>query len=217
MTHVASEMQRLGMNLPLLIGGATTSRAHTAVKIAPSYEHPVIHVLDASRSVGVVNSLLNPDQKPGVRRENAHRLPALREEHAGKRARPAKRCSTLEARARQDDRRLDWAATRIDTPAFLGRRVIDDQPLDELGAVHRLVAVLPHVGIARSVIPASSTTRTWASRRGSLYDDARRAAGPGHRRTALAPGAGGTTGFIPPTASATTSNSIPSEDAPRRC
>src|SRR3954454_10293155 len=73
MVHVAREMERQGLKLPLLIGGATTSRAHTAVKIAPGYSQPVVHVLDASRAVGVVGSLLNPKLKPafveGVRAE----------------------------------------------------------------------------------------------------------------------------------------------------
>ncbi|MCK7527214.1 MAG: hypothetical protein MZV64_61215 [Ignavibacteriales bacterium] len=63
MVHVAKEMERLGFKIPLLIGGATTSRVHTAVKIAPNYSSPVIHVLDASRSVPVVSNLINPDSK----------------------------------------------------------------------------------------------------------------------------------------------------------
>ena len=129
MTHVASEMQRLGFDLPLLIGGATTSRAHTAVKIAPSYTHPVIHVLDASRSVGVVNSLLNPDQKKVFAEKTRVEYDRLREEHAG-RGREKKMLTLEEARAKRTT--FDWAAARIDTPSFLGRRVIDDQPLAEL-------------------------------------------------------------------------------------
>ena len=68
MVHVAKEMERQGFSVPLLIGGATTSKAHTAVKIAPGYSQPVIHVLDASRAVGVVGSLLNPAPQAGLRR-----------------------------------------------------------------------------------------------------------------------------------------------------
>src|ERR1043166_5897757 len=64
MTHVAKEMERQGFKLPLLIGGATTSKAHTAVKIAPHYSEPVVHVLDASRAVPVTTSLLSPENKP---------------------------------------------------------------------------------------------------------------------------------------------------------
>ncbi len=129
MTHVASEMQRLGFDLPLLIGGATTSRAHTAVKIAPSYTHPVVHVLDASRSVGVVNSLLNPEQKTGFAEKTRVEYDRLREEHAG-RGREKKMLTLEEARTKRTP--VDWAAARIDTPSFLGRRIIDDQPLEEL-------------------------------------------------------------------------------------
>ena len=129
MTHVAAEMQRLGMNLPLLIGGATTSRAHTAVKIAPSYTQPVVHVLDASRAVGVVGALLNPEQKPAFVEKTSTDYQRLRDEHANRGG--SRRMLTL-AEAREKAPPADWAATRIDTPAFLGRRVIDDQPLEGL-------------------------------------------------------------------------------------
>ena len=87
MTHVAREMERQGFTVPLLIGGATTSRVHTAVKIAPHYGQPVIHVLDASRAVGVVSSLLSDDQKPAFVSEITREQQAAREQHAGKRAR----------------------------------------------------------------------------------------------------------------------------------
>ena len=82
MSHVASEMKREGFNIPLLIGGATTSKAHTAVKIAPHYEQEVIHVLDASRAVGVVSSLLNPEQKKVFSKENYSSQEKLRKQHA---------------------------------------------------------------------------------------------------------------------------------------
>ena len=129
MTHVASEMQRLGLKTPLIIGGATTSRAHTAVKIAPSYENPVIHVLDASRSVGVVNSLLHPEQKIEFAEKTRAEYQRLREEHAG-RGREKKMLTLEEARTKATP--IDWATTRIDKPAFLGRRILEDQPLEEL-------------------------------------------------------------------------------------
>ncbi len=129
MTHVASEMQRLGMNLPLIIGGATTSRAHTAVKIAPSYSQPVVHVLDASRAVGVVGALISPEQKPAFVEKTRTDYQRLREEHAGKGA--GRRMLAI-TEAREKAPPMDWATTRIDTPAFLGRRVIEDQPLEEL-------------------------------------------------------------------------------------
>ena len=84
MSHVASEMQRQGFTTPLLIGGATTSRAHTAIKIAPHYDHPVIYVPDASRAVGVVSSLLSADQSAFYRAEVAADYEKIRVQHAGK-------------------------------------------------------------------------------------------------------------------------------------
>ena len=129
MTHVAAEMERQGLKLPLLIGGATTSRAHTAVKIAPSYTQPVVHVLDASRAVGVVGALLNPEHKPAFVEKTLGDYQRLRDEHASKGGN--RRMLTL-AEAREKAPPTDWAATRIDVPSFLGRRVIDDQPLEDL-------------------------------------------------------------------------------------
>ena len=83
MVNVAKEMQRRGMDLPLLIGGATTSRQHTAVRIAPAYEQPVVHVLDASRVVGVVSALLDPERKSDARRPRTVELQdRLRAQHA---------------------------------------------------------------------------------------------------------------------------------------
>jgi len=128
MVHVAKEMTREGFDVPLLIGGATTSKAHTAVKIAPSYEPSVVHVLDASRAVGVVGSLMNSEQKPGfmqrVREDYGH----VRQAHHD---RGTKAVLPLEkARARRLS--CDWSDVDIPVPAFLGIRVIDDQPLAEL-------------------------------------------------------------------------------------
>src|SRR5438094_8655641 len=84
MVHVASEMEREGFDLPLLIGGATTSSAHTAVKIAPHYRASTVHVLDASRAVGVVNSLLNEQSKSEFDAKTRADYARLREEHASK-------------------------------------------------------------------------------------------------------------------------------------
>src|SRR5947209_6621578 len=86
MAHVAREMEREGFTLPLLIGGATTSRAHTAVKIAPAYHEPVVHVLDASRAVGVVSNLINPELKPALVESNAREQESAREQHRGRTA-----------------------------------------------------------------------------------------------------------------------------------
>jgi 5-methyltetrahydrofolate--homocysteine methyltransferase len=128
MVHVAKEMTREGFDVPLLIGGATTSKAHTAVKIAPSYEPSVIHVLDASRAVGVVGSLMNREQKTpfvqGVRQD----YDRVRQAHLTREARPV--LPLAEARGRRLT--SDWRALHIPEPEFLGIRVIADQPLVEL-------------------------------------------------------------------------------------
>ena len=122
MVHVASEMQRLNMALPLLIGGATTSPAHTAVKIEPRYEGPVIYVKDASRSVGVAQALVEPDTRDEIvakhRKENARR----REQHANKK-RLTPQLSLAEARERKH--KIDWAHYAPPAPTFLGNRVFD--------------------------------------------------------------------------------------------
>ncbi len=170
MTHVASEMQRLGMNLPLLIGGATTSRAHTAVKIAPSYGGPVIHVLDASRSVGVINSLLNPEQKKAFAEKTSEEYQRLRDEHAG-RSREKKMRTLEEARAKSTP--IDWAETRIDRPTFLGRREVADQPLDEL-VPYIDWSPFFHTWELRGRYPGIFDDPYVGKQARELYDDARR-------------------------------------------
>ena len=129
MVHVASEMQRLGMDLPLLIGGATTSPAHTAVKIEPCYEGPVIYVKDASRSVGVAQALVEPGTRGEIiektRRDNARR----REQHS-KKKRLAPQLSLNQARARKHH--IKWAEYDPPVPTFIGNRVFDDIDLSVL-------------------------------------------------------------------------------------
>src|SRR5438045_8020638 len=107
MVHVAQEMEREGFSLPLLIGGATTSRAHTAVKIAPHYRAGAVHVLDASRAVGVVSSLLSDESKEAVHQQTRDDYAGLREEHASKSR--EKKLITLEA-ARENRAPIEWAA-----------------------------------------------------------------------------------------------------------
>jgi 5-methyltetrahydrofolate--homocysteine methyltransferase len=129
MVHVAREMQRLKFDLPLLIGGATTSPAHTAVKIEPNYEGPVIYVKDASRSVGVAQALVEKDTRAELiertRADNARR----RERHAGK-GRLAPQLAILEARANR--RSIDWQTYEPPVPTFLGTRVFDNIELATL-------------------------------------------------------------------------------------
>jgi 5-methyltetrahydrofolate--homocysteine methyltransferase len=128
MGHVASEMQRLGLSLPLLIGGATTSRMHTAVKIAPCYSGPVVHVGDASRSVSVCQCLLSPEQKRRFLDQCSAEYDTLRAAHAARQA-PAL-VSLAEARANAF--RPDWAAYTPPAPRFTGRRVLASIDLAEL-------------------------------------------------------------------------------------
>src|SRR5438445_780876 len=112
MAHVAKEMEREGFSVPLLIGGATTSRAHTAVRIAPAYRHPVVHVLDASRAVGVVSSLSNKQQRPVFVRENCEEQEKIRQQFSGPRIAPL--VSLQEARARRAP--IDWTSYRPPAP-----------------------------------------------------------------------------------------------------
>jgi 5-methyltetrahydrofolate--homocysteine methyltransferase len=129
MVHVAQEMERLDFQVPLLIGGATTSRAHTAVKIAPQYSGPTVHVLDASRAAGVVGALISDELKPKFIEKNVGDQRRLREEYA---SRNAEKTLLPIGRARERATQIDWATTRIDVPQFTGRRILSNQLLDEL-------------------------------------------------------------------------------------
>src|SRR5580692_2005011 len=129
MVHVAKEMQRLGYRQPLLIGGATTSPAHTAVKIDPQYAGAVVYVKDASRSVGVCQQLVTQSSSEAyvatIKADNERR----REQHRNKGAK-APQLSLSQARAKKF--KIDWAAYAPPAPSFLGVRAFDDYPLDEL-------------------------------------------------------------------------------------
>jgi 5-methyltetrahydrofolate--homocysteine methyltransferase len=127
MTYVAREMERRGLKLPLLIGGATTSRAHTAVKIAPHYSEPVVHVLDASRAVPVTTSLLSDDGRAAFIARHRAEYDDLRKLHGAPRH---KLLPLAEARARRTP--LTWRAEDVPTPEFTGARVLDDVPLATL-------------------------------------------------------------------------------------
>jgi 5-methyltetrahydrofolate--homocysteine methyltransferase len=125
---VAEEMERRGLRLPLLIGGATTSREHTAVKIAPRYQGPTVHVLDASRAGPVVSALLDDKQREDFDGKNRAAQEESRQLFADKRKR--KLVGLADANARKPD--MAWNPAELATPSFLGRRVIEDQPLAEL-------------------------------------------------------------------------------------
>ncbi|HJW71130.1 MAG TPA: methionine synthase [Candidatus Binatia bacterium] len=121
MVHVAQEMQRRELHLPLLIGGATTSREHTAVKIAPRYGSSTVHVLDASRAVGVVASLLDAGKRAALDETNRAEQARIRDVFQQKAARPLDALSVADA-ARP---RLRWGAGDVAAPAFLGRHAVD--------------------------------------------------------------------------------------------
>ncbi len=134
MVHVAKEMQRLDFKLPLLIGGATTSAAHTAVKIAPHYEEPVVHVLDASRVIGVVSQLLSPENKGAFVTEMQEKQEKQRVEFGDRRG--ARKLLPL-AEARRRAQPTEWSIVDIPRPEFLGTRVFssDGAPRSHEAAV----------------------------------------------------------------------------------
>ena len=129
MVHVAHEMKRRGMHLPLLIGGATTSRMHTAVKIAPQYDEGVVHVLDASRSVTVAGSLLSNEQKPGFLNTVKAEYAKLKEDFGNKKS--TKQYLSVDA-AQQNKTKIDWNNFTAVTPRFTGTKIFSDFPLEEI-------------------------------------------------------------------------------------
>lgn len=130
MRHVAREMEREGFNLPLLIGGATTSRVHTAVKIEPEYQRgPVVHVLDASRAVGVVSNLLNQEAKERFAAKTRQEYATIRDQHAGRRSQS--RLISL-PEARRNRLKLDWANYQPPVPLRPGLTIFPNYNLNEL-------------------------------------------------------------------------------------
>ncbi|MDZ4864458.1 MAG: methionine synthase [Gemmatimonadota bacterium] len=168
MSVVASEMEREGFTLPLLIGGATTSRMHTAVKIAPKYKGPVVHVLDASRAVGVTSNLLSDTLRDAFVAQVAGEYAQLREERRESES-ADRRVSIADARAN----RLRPAPTPAPRPSFLGVRVFDHYPLAEL--VERIdwtpfFQAWELVGHYPAILDDPAVGKTARS----LFDDARR-------------------------------------------
>ncbi|WP_437759632.1 methionine synthase [Sorangium sp. So ce1389] len=127
MIHVAREMERQNFKLPLLIGGATTSKAHTAVKVAPHYSEPVVHVVDASRAVPVTTSLLSDEGKPAFVAQHRAEYEKLRRLHSA----PKHKLVPIEA-ARANRTRIAWRAEDLPVPEFTGARVLEDFPLATL-------------------------------------------------------------------------------------
>jgi 5-methyltetrahydrofolate--homocysteine methyltransferase len=129
MVHVAAEMEREGFEIPLLIGGATTSKAHTAVKVAPAYHGPVVHVLDASRGVGVTANLLSPERRDGFAAEVRAEYDQVRAHYEG-RGDETRGLSIADARGNRCA--IDWARTEPPVPNLRGIRTFDSYPLREL-------------------------------------------------------------------------------------
>ena len=127
MAHVAKEMERRGLTVPLLIGGATTSAKHTAVRIAPQYSRPTVHVLDASRCVGVVDRLISPDHQAAFIQENRTLQQQLVDSYEKRQVQLVPYREAWQRRLR-----TDWSVSSIDKPAFLGTRQLQNFPLADL-------------------------------------------------------------------------------------
>jgi 5-methyltetrahydrofolate--homocysteine methyltransferase len=167
MVHVAKEMDREGFSVPLLIGGATTSRAHTAVKIAPAYRHPVVHVLDASRAVTVVGQLKNAEAREKLAADNRLAQEKLRHEHEQKRS--AKPLLSLEE-ARRRRTKIDWAGYEIPRPSFTGARALE-VPLGELVPLADWSPFF-HTWELKGTYPRIFENPDWGARARELFDDA---------------------------------------------
>ena len=167
MVHVAREMDRQGFTLPLLIGGATTSRAHTAVRIAPAYKGPVVHVQDASRAVGVV-SQLKGDGRTSFDATNRVEQERLRREHEARRQ-ETKLVPIEEARRRRT--RIDWSGYEPPRPSFVGARLVDRLPLREIAG---LVDWSPFFAAwqLRGTYPRIFENPEWGAKARELFDDA---------------------------------------------
>jgi 5-methyltetrahydrofolate--homocysteine methyltransferase len=167
MVHVASEMRREGFDVPLLIGGATTSAAHTAVKIAPQYANPVVHVIDASRVVGVVSQLLNPQTRDPF----AAQVAAEQEQRRQDFARRAERPLLALRQARANRLTVDWATAPVERPSFLGTRVLVTVPLETLAEYVDWTPFF-HVWELRGRFPDILQDPTYGVEARKLYQDA---------------------------------------------
>ncbi len=189
MAHVAREMEREGFTVPLLIGGATTSRAHTAVKIAPNYPGPVVYVPDASRSVGVMQSVLSPGAARCLCRRGARRL---REDPRSAPRQERPRAAAADRRNPPPGARHRLVGLPAARAAHARRHGSARLPAREAGAVHRLDAVLPGLGTVRPLSedprrPGGRRSRAQAACRGAGDARAHRAGEVGHRERRVRP------------------------------
>jgi 5-methyltetrahydrofolate--homocysteine methyltransferase len=176
MVHVAQEMEREGFVLPLLIGGATTSRAHTAVKIAPHYRSSTVHVLDASRAVGVVSSLLNEQQRKAFDARTRAEYAALREQYAA-RIRDKKILAVEQARANRVQ--IAWQNYNPPTPEFIGTRVYSSGDAPRTVTLETLVDFIDwspffHTWELRGRYPAIFDDPIVGKQARELFDDAQK-------------------------------------------
>jgi 5-methyltetrahydrofolate--homocysteine methyltransferase len=169
MVHVAREMTRQGFHIPLLIGGATTSRAHTAVKIAPAYSEAVIHVLDASRAVGVVGSLINAGVRPGFSEQNRIEQERIRQAHAERGPRTLLPIDT----ARVHRTPIQWRREDVPKPRFVGIKVLSDFPLEKILPFIDWVPFFQAWEL-RGRYPAILDDPTVGPRARELFDDAKK-------------------------------------------
>lgn len=168
MVHVAKEMERLNFKIPLLIGGATTSRVHTAVKIDPHYSGSIIHVSDASRAVPVVEKFLNENSKLRVHEEQKAEYVKMREQHEA--TQKAEKLLSLKE-ARRNKPKIDWESFEPRKPIKLGVTILDDYPLSDL---------IPYIDWTpffltwrlRGAYPAILTDATYGVEAKKLFDDA---------------------------------------------
>jgi len=170
MIHNASEMERQGFKIPLLIGGATTSKAHTAIKIAPQYSGVAEHVLDASLIVGVCNNLLNPEKMDRYVADLRIEQEKRRQQHA---AGKKKRNFVPIEEARANVFKTDWENIRIDTPAKLGLEVFQDIPLEEI-APYIDWSPLFWAWELKGVYPKIFKHKDYGAQARELYQDAQR-------------------------------------------
>jgi 5-methyltetrahydrofolate--homocysteine methyltransferase len=169
MAHVAREMTREGFKVPLLIGGATTSAAHTAVKIAPHYNGLTVHVLDASRAVGAVGQLASEGLRGGFERETRRAQDELREKDRRRRESEKPLLSLEEARGRRTP--IDWAGYTPPAPASLGVRVLDPFPLGELVPFIDWSPFF-HTWELRGTYPRIFENPIWGTKARELFEDA---------------------------------------------
>jgi 5-methyltetrahydrofolate--homocysteine methyltransferase len=170
MVNVAKEMQRQNFVVPLLIGGATTSPAHTSVKISPQYKSPVVYVKDASRSVGVCQTLSSPAQRQAFIEKNNEEHERRREQHAGKKVKVPE---VSIAQARANRRRIDWTTFVPPKPRALGIQTFDDYPLNELLGYVDWMPFFNAWEFAGK-FPDILSDPTVGEAASNLYDDARR-------------------------------------------